>query len=297
LNRPSRPSIEGVRKAGDRAFFHIGLEESQSLQVGPETRLAARLAVYRDGEPGVRIEEIEGTGPRELIHRLSTRLEQLIRGEGSILPQAALQALVENLVHAGFRAVTVSVLAGGRLVRIADHGPGIADKRLALQPGYSSAGEAERSVVAGVGAGLATARALVEAVGGRLEIEDNLGGGTVVTISAGGSRAHDRKSDGAAAAPVSAPASAVAGAAPAAPPRAVLARSAVSDTGKRILLLVAELGGAGLPTICDELRIARPAAQLELEHLRRLALVDPHGGEQMTLTPAGLAYLDGIFSE
>lgn len=259
------------------------------MQVGPETRLAARLAIYGDGEPAVRIEEIEGTGPQELIHRLSTRVEQVIRDNGSTLPQAAVKATLENLVHAAFRGVTVSILDGGQLVRIADHGPGIADKQLALTPGYSGADEAKRCLIAGVGAGLPTAKQLVEAAGGRLELDDNLGGGTVISMSILSS------------APVRASAEApvrVDGEGPAGRQTAPgLARSAVSDGGKRVLLLVAELGGAGLPTICAELRVDRSAAEIELERLRRLGLVDPNGGEQMTLTPAGLAYLDGIFSE
>lgn len=262
------------------------------MQVGPETRLAARMAIYVDGEPGARIEEVEGTSPREFIHRLSTRAGQLIRDQDSTLPQAALTALLENLVHAGFRSVTVSILDGGHLVRIADHGPGIPDKRLAQTAGYSSATEADRCVIAGVGAGLPTARALIEAAGGRLELDDNLGGGTVVSVSLPRLREGARRDreEPAREEPVSAGVRVAAAPIP-------LARSEVSDGGKRILLLVAELGGAGLPTICDELRVARPAAELELERLRRLGLVDPHGGDQMTLTPAGLAYLDGIFSE
>ena len=273
--------------AGD-GVFHSGCKESQSLQVGPETRLAARLAIYADGEPAVSIEDIEGTGPQELIHRLSTRIAQVIRAGGSSLPQAALKALLENLVHAGFRGVTVSILDEGHLVRIADHCPGIVDKRLARTPGYSGAGEAERQVIAGVGAGLPTAKALVEGAGGRLELDDNLGCGAVISLSV----PHPSRGSARPGVPVRV------GVAPEPADQAtVLSRSAVTDAGKRILLLVAEVGGAGLPTICDELRVAKSAAELELEQLRRLGLVDPNGGEQMTLTPGGLAYLDGIFSE
>src|SRR5205807_2194042 len=81
-----------------------------------------------------------------------------------------------------FHCPTVSVLDGGLTVRVADRGPGIADKLRAVEPGYSSAGEAERRIIAGVGAGLAIAARQAEERGGRLEISDNLGGGTVVTL-------------------------------------------------------------------------------------------------------------------
>jgi hypothetical protein len=74
-------------------------------------------------------------------------------------------------------------------------------------------------------------------------------------------------------------------------------RAELSEFGKKVLLLLAELGGARLETICAELRVAPSAAELELENLRRRGLLDPKGGNQMVLTPAGLAFLDGIFAE
>jgi hypothetical protein len=255
------------------------------LQVGPETCLSARLAIYRDGEPEPKVEEVQGTGPEELIHRLCTATERVIRDQGAILPQPAVKALIENLVHARFHCPTVSVLDGGRTVRVADRGPGIADKRRAVEPGYSSAGEAERRIIAGVGAGLAVAARQAEEGGGRLEISDNLGGGTVVTLEFAGAKDFGaglarsqptvhRDSNPGADRP-----------------------SELSDNGKRVLLLLAELGGSGLTTICDELRIPANAARSELDSLRRLGLLDPTDLDHLVLTPAGLNYLDGIFVE
>ena len=107
------------------------------MQSGPETCLSARLAIYRDGEPEPKVEEVQGTGPEELIHRLCTATERVIRDQGAILPQPAVKALIENLVHARFNCPTVSVLDGGLTVRVADRGPGIADKLRAVEPGYT----------------------------------------------------------------------------------------------------------------------------------------------------------------
>ena len=256
------------------------------MQVGPETCLSARLAIYRDGEPEPKVEEVQGTGPEELIHRLCTATERVIRDQGAILPQPAVKALIENLVHARFQSPTVSVLDGGWTIRVADRGPGIADKRRAVEPGYSSAGEAERRIIAGVGAGLAVAAQQAEEAGGRLEISDNLGGGTVVTLEfastgkdIGSSLARPRS----------------AGHRPTYP--AADRPSELSDNGKRVLLLLAELGGSPLVTICDELRIPAAAARSELDSLRRLGLLDPSDQAHLLLTPAGLGYLDGIFVE
>lgn len=242
------------------------------MQVGPETCLSARLAIYRDGEPGPKVEEVQGTGPVELIHRLCTACEQVIRDLGGEIPQPALTALLENLVHAGFSCPTISILDGGRTVRIADQGPGIADKRLALKPGYSSAGPVERRLIAGVGAGLAVAARQAEELGGRLEITDNLGGGTVVTFALADAKR-----------PVD--------------PGLEEPPTELSNDGKRVLLLLAELGGAGLDTICQELRIDRSAAGSELDSLRQLGLLEAAGSATLRLTKDGLGYLDGIFAE
>jgi Histidine kinase-, DNA gyrase B-, and HSP90-like ATPase len=257
------------------------------LQVGPETCLSARLAIYIDGEPEPKVEEVQGTGPEELIHRLCTATEQVIRAQGACLPQPAVKALIENLVHARFESPTVSILDRGRTIRVADRGPGIADKRRAVEPGYSSAGEAERRIIAGVGAGLAIAARQAEEGGGRLEINDNLGGGTVVTLAFAGTanRIAEALSE-----PTLADLRHF-------QPPASEAPSELSDNGKRVLLLLAELGGTGLATICDELRITGVGARAELDSLRRLGLLDPADQEQFVLTPAGLGYLDGIFAE
>ena len=256
------------------------------MQVGSETCLSARLAIYRDGEPEPKVEEVQGTGPEELIHRLCTATERVIRDQGTILPQPAVKALIENLVHARFQSPTVSILNGGRTIRVADRGPGIADKRRAVEPGYSSAGEEERRVIAGVGAGLAVAARQAEQGGGRLEISDNLGGGTVVTLEFAGAGRHVSSS-------LVRPQLAELGHAYSASERP----SELSDNGKRVLLLLAELGGSELTTICDELRIPAAAARSELDSLRRLGLLDPTDQTHLVLTPAGLGYLDGIFVE
>ncbi len=252
------------------------------MQVGPETCLSARLAIYRDGEPEPKVEEVQGTGPQELIHRLCTALEVVIREQGSDLPQPALKALVQNLIHAGFQSATISVMDSGHTFRVGDRGPGIIDKQLAVQPGYSSAGEMERRFIPGVGSGLAIAARLAAERGGRLEISDNLGGGTVVTMTlpAAGKRMQPPAVD------------TVLVAAP-----AVRGSAAVSDQGKRLLLLLAELGGASLPTIANELRLTSDGARLEVEALCRVGLLDARDQRQITLTPAGLNQLDGIFVE
>jgi len=113
-----------------------------------------------------------------------------------------------------------------------------------------------------------------------------VGGGTVVTLAmAGSTRGKDLLGE-----PVLAVIQKR-------PDRRATRATELSDNGKRVLLLLAELGGTGLDTICDELRISSGTARSELDSLRRLGLLDPANERQVVLTGAGLNYLDGIFVE
>ena len=85
----------------------------------------------------------------------------------------------------GSIAVTTAVLARGDArwgeVRVADSGPGIAPAEQAaiFQPYYRSEGTA---AAPGVGLGLAISRALVEQMGGELDLESQPGAGSTFII-------------------------------------------------------------------------------------------------------------------
>nr|WP_239471502.1 ATP-binding protein [Olsenella profusa] len=94
-----------------------------------------------------------------------------------------IREIVENFIHAYFQAPTITILDGGNTIRFSDQGPGIASKDLALEYGTSSATEEMKHYIRGVGSGLPYVQQYMTDKGGSLEIEDNIAGGTVVTIS------------------------------------------------------------------------------------------------------------------
>jgi anti-sigma regulatory factor (Ser/Thr protein kinase) len=141
--------------------------------------LSARVAVYGGPCEPPALAEIAEDDPGLLVERV---FEAAARRAD--LPVVAVREVIENLVHAGFRDALVSVLAQGRVVRVSDSGPGIHDPALAMEPGFTTAGEREREVVRGVGCGLPLAASLMHAEGGSLELGSNLSGGTVVTLTA-----------------------------------------------------------------------------------------------------------------
>jgi len=104
----------------------------------------------------------------------------------SSVPVVAIREIIENFVHARFAGAVITVFEEGRAIRCSDAGPGIADRARALSAGFTSATERDRDTIRGVGSGLGLAERVMGETGGTIEIEDNLGTGTVVTLRASG---------------------------------------------------------------------------------------------------------------
>ena len=150
-------------------------------QVLPDDQLTVRLAIYESEAAPPAVYDVAAADPGSLLAELGARTLWWLSRRGSPLPGEAVLAVVENLIHAHFRAAAVSVLTDGSL-QVSDQGPGIADKERAMLPGFTTATPEMRRYIRGVGSGLPVARRLMENSGGRLLLQDNLGGGTVVGL-------------------------------------------------------------------------------------------------------------------
>src|ERR671928_301247 len=147
-----------------------------------EAGISVKVAVYpKDGEPEV--SEVSAASARAATRKFLGLVMEEVRASRGRVPEEALQELIENLIHAEFRGVVISVLEEGNVVRISDKGPGIEHKERAFQFGFSGAPTEVVREIRGVGAGLGIARAAAEKAGGTVTIEDNIGGGSVATIS------------------------------------------------------------------------------------------------------------------
>lgn len=224
-----------------------------------EGAVAVRLAVYgTPGEPP-RVEHLGHDDPVALIEAVCDAVD-----ERSPLPAPAVREIVENLVHAGFRDAVVSVLDAGHTVRVGDHGPGIDDPPRARLPGFTCAGAEARAVVRGVGGGLPLADALMASIGGTMEIADNIGGGTVVTLAAPAPDAPD-------------------------------AEPVCSPGGRMILALLLEIGSADPERMARELERPRAECGRELALLQHRGLVAREPGGARRLTDAGAALVATLF--
>lgn len=143
----------------------------------------ARIALYDDLRSAPRVTEIQPAPTSEFIESLASKIYEQAKSSGGTIPYTVIREVSENFIHARFAEVTVSILDGGNTIRFADQGPGIPQKEKAQLPGFTSAIEPMKRYIRGVGSGLPIVKEYLDFSHGTISIEDNLGTGSVVTIS------------------------------------------------------------------------------------------------------------------
>ena len=146
-------------------------------------RYAARIAVYDDKSAAPRVVLVEPKDIRSYLDEIAATVNQLAHEQGGKIPFMVMREIVENFIHARFVAPTISIMDNGNTIRFSDQGPGIKEKNRALEFGTSSATEEMKSFIRGVGFGLPYAQQYMVEKGGSLTLEDNISGGTIVTLS------------------------------------------------------------------------------------------------------------------
>ena len=233
---------------------------------------SARIAVYDTLAAAPRVEEVAAEGLAEAIEQLASRTYNIARERGGAIPYVIIREVSENLIHAGFREVVVTILDNGATVRFADQGPGIPDKEKVFQPGFSTATASMKQIIRGVGSGLPIVRETLTFAGGMIEIEDNLGQGTVVTLrSAGPGKASDADQ----------------ALEPAVP--------ALTDRQKQALSIILELGSVGPSVLSRELDVGVATAYRDLAFLEEAGLIEADDTGKRTLTVYGVTCLERVF--
>ena len=158
-------------------------EKSFSPENALTVRYAARIAVYDDKAAAPRVVLVEPKDVRAYLDEIAATVNQLAHEQGGQIPFMVMREIVENFIHAHFVAPTISIMDNGNTIRFSDQGPGIKEKNRALEFGTSSATEEMKSFIRGVGFGLPYAQQYMVEKGGSLTLEDNISGGTIVTLS------------------------------------------------------------------------------------------------------------------
>ncbi len=274
-DRPSDPSPD-LRGAGDlrpvvdsprphtprETSFFSPREEPPRIAVYVEPRTPPVVASITD------IPLTDEQVPA-LIEALTTRAYERARELGGRLPVTVFRELVENLVHASFAGVVVTILDRGNTVRVSDRGPGISDKEAALRPGFTSAGVEAKRFIRGVGSGFSVVKETLAGLDGMLEIEDNLGQGTVVTA----------KVTPLAETPLAS---------------AVVPAYNLSERQLKALLLTVELAPVGPTRIAQELGVSTSTAYRDLVSLEDAGFVTCETTGRRSATESGLAYLGAV---
>lgn len=172
---PDNEHITGVREERD--------EGEQTTTQAPKAMYAARIAVYDDMLSTPRVIVIDPQDVRTYLEETTNTVYQCMKEQGGHISLMVIREIVENFIHAHFAEPIISILDGGDTIRFADQGPGIDDKERAFDFGVTSANSNMKRYIRGTGAGFPMVQEYLENAGGAVSIEDNMGSGTVVTVS------------------------------------------------------------------------------------------------------------------
>jgi DNA-binding transcriptional ArsR family regulator len=262
---------------------HLGMMRAQRTPgETDQAGVGVRIAVYpRGGTP--EITEVSASNPGSATRKFTRFVSEKVREAGGRVPEESIREVVENLIHAGYRGVVISVLDDGNVVRVSDKGPGVENKSRAMEFGFSGAAPGALGEIRGVGAGLGIARAAAEKVGGTLTIEDNIGGGTVATISVAGDEAVTEERE----------------AAPPPPQRRYpdgVPRMNISERQQKALITVLECGEVGPSTVADRLEISVSTAYRDLSVLEEHGLVMADESGKRLISPLGRDLVEAIIN-
>ena len=163
-------------------FVESDGEPDATPELAPPTS-AARIAVYDTMTMAPRVEIVEPNDIRSYLDEITKTVFELASQQGGDWSFMVIRELVENFIHASFSEPSISILDKGQTLVFSDQGPGIPNKPAALKPSFSSASKAMKRYIRGVGSGLPIVEEQLRLRNGTLTIEDNLGHGTIVTVS------------------------------------------------------------------------------------------------------------------
>lgn len=191
IQRPGDAMAESGSAAQPTLAAEAGSEQAEYDEApAPEaaanagrTTYTTRISVYDDMLSTPRVIVVERDSIRTYLEEITNTVYRTMKEQGGRLSLMVVRELVENFIHARFTEPVISILDGGNTIRFADQGPGIGDKERAFEFGVTSADREQKRYIRGTGSGLPMVQEYLENAGGAISIEDNLGCGTVVTVS------------------------------------------------------------------------------------------------------------------
>ncbi len=177
------PVPDNSHITGNTINPQVDTAETTSLDDESTAAYATRIAVYDDMLSTPRVIVIAPAPVRSYLEEVTNTVYRCMKEQGGRISLMVIREIVENFIHAHFVEPIISILDGGNTIRFADQGPGIEDKERAFEFGVTSADRDQKRYIRGTGAGFPMVQEYLENAGGAVSIEDNLGQGTVVTVS------------------------------------------------------------------------------------------------------------------
>jgi hypothetical protein len=247
--------------------------------------IIGRVAVYDNKRSIPRIIDVKYDAVDKFLSEMSQKTYSLSHELGGKIPYTIIKEIIENLIHASFRDIIVTIMDNGNHLLISDQGPGIVDKEKAFQPGYTSATKTMKKYIRGVGSGLPIVKETITFSGGRIDVDDNIKNGTVVSL-----RIEDVSGE------ISKPATSIL---PIIPEDKNIKTGSndftnlnLSKRQTKILSLILELEEIGPSRIAKELGFSLSTSYRELIFLEDVKLLSLTGSGKRKLSEKGKKYLE-----
>ncbi len=257
--------------------------------------ISVRIAIYDNMTSIPRVIDIESKTINNFINETSQKIYNLSHEIGGKIPYTIIKEIVENLIHANFSEITITILNNGNHIIVSDQGPGIEDKKKVFLPGYTSATKDMKKYIRGVGSGLPIVNETITLSGGSIEITDNIKKGAVISLKLDSLQKNSHL------------------------PITINKDTASSSTGDseitdsgdnslyefkkpdelllslrqtKMLFLILELEQSGPSKIAKELGFSLSTSYRDLVYLEKKKLLTSASPGKRKLTPKGIKYLD-----
>ena len=161
----------------------IEMQESEkNIEEVVALPIKGRIAIYDNIRSIPRVVDLDYKSISDFIDEIPQKTYSFSHDLGGKIPYTIIKEIIENLIHANFQEIIITIMDGGNRIIISDQGPGINEKDKAFLPGFSSASKSMKKYIRGVGSGLPIVRETIVFSGGQIEIEDNIKNGTVVSL-------------------------------------------------------------------------------------------------------------------
>lgn len=254
--------------------------------------IPVRIAVYDNMRSIPRIIDLNFNDINNFINETSEKTYSLSHEIGGRIPYTIIKEIIENLIHADFKEVIITVLDSGNHIIVTDQGPGIEDKEKAFLPGYTSATSKMKEYIRGVGSGFPIIKETITFSGGSIDVKDNIKRGTVISLKLGLTEKSEGVQDSGSEPAAELPSDTESEEKTQTDSLDKFNGKILSDRQKKILFVILELEEAGPSTIAKELGFSLSTSYRELIYLEKNKLLIPSGSGKKRLSKKGMKYLE-----